>query len=40
MPRIGSPRLIRVVDSNFGKKLPKKACRGAKIEKSENGVPS
>jgi hypothetical protein len=39
MPGIGSPRLNRAIDSNFEKKLPKKACRGAKIGKSENGIP-
>jgi hypothetical protein len=29
-----------VIDSNFEKKIPKKACKGAKIGKSENGIPS
>jgi hypothetical protein len=39
MTKIGPPQLIKVVDSNFGKKLPKKIYKGAKIGKLENGAP-
>jgi hypothetical protein len=37
---IGSSRLNQGHRFQFCKKMSKRACRGTKIEKSENGVPS